>query len=117
MDKPTEFGGHLAIPKKVIEPPKDLAPNQRFRRQSQARLSVSQEHQRSTNPSRSLDHVSENDGASINSSNSQLSLQLPPRTEDDADEDAEQDIQEIWFPGCHAVGLNKPKLTNDIDHV
>ena len=108
MDKPTEFGGHLAIPKKVIEPPKEFPPNERFRRQSYARLSVSQERRKSISPARSLEHISENDGASINSSASQLSLQLPPRTDDDADEDAEQDIQEVWFPGCHAVGFNEP---------
>lgn len=33
-------------------------------------------------------------------------MQLPPReSDDDEDEDAPQDIQEVWFPGNHAVGI------------
>lgn len=106
-DKPTEKGGHLDIPKQIIEPPKPTEPTERFRRPSQARLSVSRERQKSISPARSLGKVSENDASSIHTASSQVSLQLPPRESDeDDDENAPQDIQEVWFPGNHAVSIH-----------
>jgi len=102
--KPTETGGHLDIPKQGIEPPKPTDPTERFRRPSQAPMNVSRERRKSISPARSLGKLSENDASSIHSASSHLSLQLPPRESDeDDDEDAPQDIQEVWFPGNHAV--------------
>lgn len=44
------------------------------------------------------------DASSINSAFSQMSAPppRPPDDDDDLDEAAEQDIEELWFPGCHA---------------
>lgn len=46
---------------------------------------------------------STDDLASIKSGQSGLSLQVPSAVADGQDDDdEEQDIQEVWFPGCHA---------------
>lgn len=46
----------------------------------------------------------EEDASSIITDISQTSIAppRPPDDEDDLDEEAEQDIEELWFPGCHA---------------
>ena len=58
----------------------------------------------SPRPAKSYDRAS--DGASIKSSTSVDSYQPgqhpDDEDEDDIDEAAEQDIEELWFPGCHA---------------
>ena len=67
----------------------------------------------SVSPARSLAKLTECDETSIRTASSrpvssQMSMQLPPRElDDDEDEDAAQDIQELWFPGCHAVSAHK----------
>lgn len=53
----------------------------------------------------SLHDQLDQDHASINTEHSQVSLQPPSRPDDDgseSDEETEQDIEEVWFPGCHA---------------
>lgn len=45
---------------------------------------------------------SADDLASVKSGQTGLSLQVPGGAEDDDDDNDEQDIQEVWFPGCHA---------------
>lgn len=106
----------------------------RFRRPSQARLlneeeltsrhrRVSQRNRsRSVSPGRVERKKSENDLGSIKSASSQLSLQAPNRAmeqdgdSDDEDEEAAQDIEELWFPGCHAdIGGGWP-LSADEEH-
>lgn len=44
------------------------------------------------------------DASSINTDTSQIRVAppRPPGEEDDDEEAAEQDIEELWFPGCHA---------------
>ena len=55
----------------------------------------------STSPNGSRNAAS--DGASIQTATSTDSYQHPnDADEDDEDEAAEQDIEELWFPGCHA---------------
>lgn len=91
---------------------------ERFRRPSQARHLNDEElisrYRRSSqrNGSRSISPKKverkkyEHDLGSIKTASSQVSLQLSDRAlehgEDSDDEDAAQDIEEIWFPGCHA---------------
>lgn len=52
----------------------------------------------------SLTFSKDGDASSINTDTSQIRVAppRPPGEEDDADEAAEQDIEELWFPGCHA---------------
>lgn len=110
----------------------------RFRRPSQARptpeknkplnsrLSVPDEEGRlaprqsspakSRERSLSLAYGEDGDASSINTDTSQLSIAPPRPLEDeaDADEAAEQDIEELWFPGCHAdLGGGWPLSTNE----
>ncbi|MCJ1308411.1 hypothetical protein MMC25_002064 [Agyrium rufum] len=73
--------------------------NERYRRPSKATF-------RSRSPAMSNNgHVSQ-DLTSLRSGASQTSLQPALIPEDDDDDDADealpQDIQEVWFPGCHA---------------
>lgn len=83
-------------------------PSERYRRPSHARLSLQRERRLSISPARSLTRLTEGDETSIRTASSRpasshISLQLPARElADDEDEDAPQDIQELWFPGCHA---------------
>jgi uncharacterized protein (DUF2235 family) len=57
--------------------------------------------------SRSRSLVSERAGQiSATSSVSNLSLEAIHHYDSDADSDLEQDIQEVWFSGCHAVSEN-----------
>ncbi|MCJ1430261.1 hypothetical protein MMC29_008178 [Sticta canariensis] len=56
------------------------------------------------------------DASSINSDISQMSTAppRPPDDDDDLDEAAEQDIEELWFPGCHAdLGGGWPLSANE----
>ena len=85
---------------------------ERYRRPSLAAQARTGEHHRqrmrSASPSRSLGRIAESDcGSSVAPSGSQISLQLPEHIDDDedADEEKPQDLQEIWFPGCHAVSV------------
>ena len=60
---------------------------------------------RSTSPADSHLAASDNDGSSIRSVTSQNSLIPPKHLDDDDDEEdemAEQNIEEVWFPGGHA---------------
>lgn len=52
----------------------------------------------------SLAFAKDGDASSINTDTSQIRVAppRPPGEEDDDDEAAEQDIEELWFPGCHA---------------
>ena len=58
------------------------------------------------NSARSTDNASHLENASIDTDRSQISLHLHTRPQDadetDSEGDAEQDIEEVWFPGCHA---------------
>ena len=90
----------------------------RFRRPSQARPlddeeltsryrpSSQRERSRSASPGKIERKASNHNLGSINIASSQVSLQSPPRAaendEDSDDEEGVQDIEEIWFPGCHA---------------
>lgn len=58
----------------------------------------------------------EGDASSINTDVSQISAAplRPHEDEDDLDEAAEQDIEELWFPGCHAdLGGGWPLSANE----
>ena len=63
-------------------------------------------HGRRASPSADHSHDRAPDGASIKTSTSVDSYQPgqhpDDEDEDDIDEAAEQDIEELWFPGCHA---------------
>lgn len=52
----------------------------------------------------SLAFAKDADASSVNTDTSQIRVAppRPPGEEDDDDEAAEQDIEELWFPGCHA---------------
>lgn len=52
----------------------------------------------------SLAFAKDGDASSINTDTSQIRVAppRPPGEEDENDEAAEQDIEELWFPGCHA---------------
>lgn len=51
----------------------------------------------------SLTFAKDGDASSINTDTSQIRVAPPrPPGEDDDDEAAAQDIEELWFPGCHA---------------
>lgn len=70
------------------------------------RLSSSQERSRIRTPSPGPEegNASDQDASSIHTTTSQNSLlpPVPPGDENDEDEAAAQDIEELWFPGCHA---------------
>ncbi len=122
-----EFGGHLNASELSNEtPPKPQY--DRFRRRSSqfrssgeanrpftSRLSTQQEDEeglkvqgrerlRSTSPAVSRNAASDDDRSSIHSITSQNSFTLARHPDDDDDEDeaAEQDVEELWFPGGHA---------------
>lgn len=117
------------------------APVDRFRRPSQARTShdtskpnnprfsaqdqegrlmprlssVDTNRLRSTSPA----YLHDGDASSIRTDASQLSAapQRPPEDEEDIDEAAEQDIEELWFPGCHAdLGGGWPNEESPLSH-
>ena len=75
-------------------------------RLSVANQSSSQDRSRlgSPNPAFQDGNVSDQDACSIRTTTSQNSIVSPMPNEDNTDEDeaAEQDIEELWFPGCHA---------------
>lgn len=60
--------------------------------------------------------IADGDASSINTDTSQMSG-APPRPldeDDDEDEAAEQDVEELWFPGCHAdLGGGWPLSANE----
>ncbi len=108
-----------AVSSPAIASPEDL-PSDRFRRSSQAppkialtgasdpllrRVSGAKDQDQVETGDPSLNDASSQDGASINTRGSQLSLQFPSKpSDDDTDslDDTHQDIEEVWFPGCHA---------------
>ena len=110
-------GNSLGVPQKEAERPKEEeATSSRYRRPSHAqhpyRRNAVGNRQRSPSPakspSKSPSAVTDDDGHSMTAS----SVSLPSRSpnaggededDDDADEALPQDIQEMWFPGCHAV--------------
>ncbi|MCJ1398076.1 hypothetical protein MMC11_001273 [Xylographa trunciseda] len=107
-EKPLEHHDFLELPHRKIESSKASLPSERYRRPSHARLSLQRERRLSISPARSLTKLTECDEASIRTASSRpvssrVSLQLPARElDDDEDENAPQDIQELWFPGGHA---------------
>ena len=57
--------------------------------------------------------------ASMDTDRSQISLQLPePQNDEETDSDGKvgQDIEEVWFPGCHADIGGGWSLENDEEH-
>ena len=114
---------HLGVPHEGTERPQEDGPKEeetpspRYRRPSHAQQA--NRRQRSVSPARSLGAVTEEDGHSMTASS--VSLPLRSRSghadgeeeddDDDADEALPQDIQEMWFPGCHAVCDTLDNLT------
>jgi hypothetical protein len=99
-----QFGASLDLPGKSGAPGSAIKP------QHKPHLHRLEELRREHSPMSRLARVDEGDGHSMNTVSSNLSNQLHrPHThfsdddDDDADEAIPQDIQEIWFPGCHAV--------------
>ncbi|MCJ1286440.1 hypothetical protein MMC26_005785 [Xylographa opegraphella] len=107
-EKPPQRHDHLDLPHLEVDAPRATTPNERYRRPSHHRLSVQRERGLSISPTRPPAKLTECDRTSIRTASSrpassQMSLLPPPRElEDDEDGDASQDIQEVWFPGCHA---------------
>lgn len=104
--------------------PSQVRPPQEMTNRYNTRLSTKDEEGRllprlsSPNDSRmmSISRGADGDASSINTDVSQQSLALPrpPEDEDDLDEAAEQDIEELWFPGCHAdLGGGWPLSANE----
>ena len=118
---PAHTGTELKTPNGVQnlsdERAKPSEPSTRYRRPSHARPSVQYERQRSVSPNPRLQGVPEVEVDSVRRLGSDTSLLLPPNhpqdddDDDDADEAIAQDIQEIWFPGCHAVSPLQPRCT------
>ena len=120
--KLTEFNDHLTVPIEANQ--KHLEPNKpdRYRRHSQTQLTqagmkspllrpglsngVSRSPspgQRSASPATSVTSQRKREPSPTCSDDSRLSLQLALQDEEtDEDETDGQDIQEVWFPGCHA---------------
>jgi len=69
------------------------------------RTSFQGDREQADTSARSMDDAPNRDFASMDTERSQISLQLPSRSQDDdsdSDGDTEQDTEEVWFPGCHA---------------
>ena len=116
-----DVAGHLHVPQKqpqIVQPHDDSVPvNQRYRRKSRAHRGRSlMGRQRDASPAPSISVISEapetegTEGHSLRTASSNPSLRPVRRhtgdleeDEDDADEAIPQDLEEIWFPGCHAV--------------
>lgn len=91
---PMAEGNTTPAPRQNSSEPAYLDP----RRSTQARIRV-------PSPAISPSAATDADASSIHSGTSMASFQPgfhPDEDEDDEDEAAEQDIEELWFPGCHA---------------
>lgn len=65
--------------------------------------SLAKEQEQGDTSAQSIDNASNREIASMDTDRSQISLQLPQHDdESDSDGGTEQDIEEVWFPGCHA---------------
>lgn len=95
QDKTKQFNKRLSTKEEEEEEEGHLMPRQS--NADQARM-------RSLSPAESYAAGPHWDGSSIQSNPSQYSIDpsRPPEEEDELDEVAEQDIEELWFPGCHA---------------
>lgn len=108
--------------------PSQVRPSRDMRKSQHPRLSAHEEEEegrlvprisspghdrlRSTSPA----YPHDGDASSIRTDTSQLSAAppRPPEDEDDIDEAAEQNIEELWFPGCHAdLGGGWPLSANE----
>ena len=118
----TEINDHLAAPDEADATHPEVNRPDRYRRPSQARLLATgmksprldfarspgrsqstSSAVRSASPATSATSQGKRDASPASSVESRLSLQLPMNDDDtDEDEDDIQDIQEVWFPGCHA---------------
>lgn len=122
-----ENGIHHSVPEPLNEPPPKPQYDRFRRRSSQFRptseanraftpqLRIQQEEhgggeslqvegrgrRRSTSPADSRNAVSDNDCSSVHSVGSFIPIRHPD-DDDDEDEAAEQNIEELWFPGGHA---------------
>ena len=116
-----EKQGRLELPESTESPATGRPKMDRYRRPSQgiptialigtgesisprASLLVEDREQADTS-ARSTDDGSNRDIAPMDANRSQVSLDLSIRPNDDdvdSDGDTEQDIEEVWFPGCHA---------------
>lgn len=83
----------------------------RFRRSSPANAG------RSTSLARPVSTISNEDLTSMKSGPSQTSLQVPPDQAAlpvELEDETSQDIQEVWFPGCHAdIGGGWPRAPGE----
>lgn len=120
----TRLEDHLRIPKKEVEPHhEEDKPLERYRRTSRARSRVPEEggRIRSVSPAPSLGPLNENDHHSMTASSTSNLHHLRncgdgDDDDDDADEALPQDIQEMWFPGGHAVSeLSPSQLAYNIE--
>ena len=108
---------HLKSSKKEVEPHREEdKPLERYRRASRASARAPRERSRMRSSSRapSLGPLNDNDHRSVTASTTS-NLHYPRELEDDDDDDADealpQDIQEMWFPGGHAVSeFSPPRL-------
>ena len=120
--KLTEINDHLAVPDEADVKHHESNKPDRYRRPSQipllgtgmrsprlgigispARSRSASLAVRSASPATSATSHSKRDASPASSVESRLSLQLPMDDDDqDEDEADSQDIQEVWFPGCHA---------------
>jgi len=65
--------------------------------------SLAKDKEQGDTSARSVDNASNREVASMDTNRSQISLQLSRHgDESDFDGGTEQDIEEVWFPGCHA---------------
>lgn len=111
--------GYLEVPKSSQGPGADESESTVFRRPSQVLPAIAltgasdrgmidsnaKNQERGDVLVRSTDNASNRENASIDTdrSPSQISLQLPQHDDDSiSDGGREQDIEEVWFPGCHA---------------
>lgn len=123
-DLQNHVADHLGIPQRTNVEPHDheVPQSQRYRRKSHAPRKNTAS--RDASPARSMSMAvpsdAGTDGQSLHTVSSNPSLR-PVRAstlhahvdqadlddeEEDADEALPQDIQEVWFPGCHAVSFD-----------
>jgi Uncharacterized alpha/beta hydrolase domain (DUF2235) len=107
--------GHLKMPEKTVKVKQtEPSASERYRRKSHAHQHALRQY-RDASPARSTNQISEQetDAPSLHTASSNPSLRPVRRAtgdmddddgdDDDADEALPQDIDEVWFPGCHAV--------------
>ncbi len=85
-------------PGRYRKPTRTTTPDvRRFRTQSRSSHRRSSERSRSPNSTCKQDFLFERDPKGT-----QISLALPINDVSDSEDETRQDIQEVWFPGCHA---------------